>query len=227
MRIRMSNLASLGAILLTGMLAASGTVSAQDESSAAEAPTPLCLDPSVVDPELPGPCPLGAGPYAPETILVPMSFAVDESWTNLRSFPDLWVIGTADDYLSFMVGPLELADGRGISSAEDLVSLLSSSEALSASEPEVITLGGRPATAFEVTNVSQGLFELFLASDRFFLEPGDQARIVVPQGQDTVSAFVVEGYGEPGLAGAIELTQPILDSVVWLDDATMAESTGD
>lgn len=220
--------AALVAILLAATLAASGIVSAQDaESSAAETAMPLCLDPSVVDPQLPGPCSLSAGTYAPETILVPMEFAVDEGWMNLRAYPDLWVIGTADDYLSFVVGPLELADGRTVSSSDDLVSLLVQNEALEASEPEAVTLGSRPATAVDVTNVGTDFFELFLPSDRFFVEPGDQARFIVLQGDGSVSAFIVEGYGELALEGAIELTKPILDSVVWTDDATEVENSGD
>jgi hypothetical protein len=156
-----------------------------------------------------------------------MVFTIDEGWKNLRAFPDLWVIGTADDYLSFVVGPLDLADGRTVSSSDDLVSQLVENEALEASEPEAITLGSRSATAIDVTNVGAELFELFLPSDRFFLEPGDQARFIVLQGEESATAFIVEGYGEAALEGAIELTNPILGSVVWTEDATGAENSGD
>jgi hypothetical protein len=201
-----------------------GSVSAQDaEKDPAASPLPLCLDPSPGE-SIP-PCPLEAGTYAPEAIAVPMTFTIDEGWSNLRSFPDLWVIGGMGDYLGFVVGPLELSDGRTISSADELLSLLESDTAIESSDPVPVTVGGRPATAIDVTNVGDSFFELFLASDRFFLEPGDMARFIVLEGGDTATAFIVEGYGELGLPGAIERTQPIIDSVVWLDDATTAEGS--
>lgn len=220
-----SILATSLVMMLASTLVFTSIVGAQDaESSAAETAMPLCLDPSVADAEMPGPCLLESGTCAPETMLVPMTFAIDEGWTNLRSFPDLWVIGTPDDYLSFMVGPVEAADGRTVVSPEDLLSLLASDERLDPGETVDLALGGRSATALDVTNVGEEPFELYLPSDRFFLEPGGQARIIVLQGEDTATAFIVEGYGELGLEGALELTQPVLDSVVWLEEGTLAES---
>jgi hypothetical protein len=222
----------------TGSPSPSG--SAGSESSTSEGGLPFCLD--TREPRAPDefePCPLAPGTYAPNTLLIPMTFELDEGWLNWRSYPRGWSLvdeAFVDD-LTLVIGPFESLAGSRLETADEMISSLTAHEALEASRPVDMMVGGRLATVVDVLAIADtnSLFwpaaegpEQTPESDlppsvrpvSPFLDEGVSARFIMLDMDGALVVFKVEGamlegHGEPSLDRAIEATRAILGSVRW------------